>query len=145
MGQEAWKKAEKETDTIKIIKYIEEVGEPVGVRIHKRDRVQDEAQDYRFGVEVVTKVVSPCSAKEKSKKVLVQRAGETLVVTSELPLLNGRICSLVERLSIENDFMRQEYIATNLADGQISGPLTIARVFSRMLNRGKEGVLENRC
>ena len=76
MGQEAWKKAEKETDTIKarppspssppfsyvsssplllfsnccprtfrqIIKYIEEVGEPVGVRIHKRDRVQDEAQ-----------------------------------------------------------------------------------------------------
>ena len=64
-------------------------------------------QDYRFGVEVVTKVVSPCSAKEKSKKVLVQRAGETLVVTSELPLLNGRICSLVERLSIENDFMRQ--------------------------------------
>jgi hypothetical protein len=132
MAIEAWTKAEKETDTIKAIEFMPAApARATGVRIMKRDRIQNVTEEFVFGSEVRTE----SKVKGAFKKVVVSlsKPGH-LTVKSELPLRKDCKCVLVEHLTLESDdVMHQELVATNLKEGPggSAASVTIHRYFTR--------------
>mmetsp|Transcript_5001 Transcript_5001/g.6459 ORF Transcript_5001/g.6459 Transcript_5001/m.6459 type:complete len:206 (+) Transcript_5001:39-656(+) len=120
MAIEAWTKAEKETDTFKEIEFLmNPKSVRTGVRILKRDRVQNATEEYSFGVEM--KYESKVKGAHK-KTVVTSENISQLQIKSELPLKNGCTCILVESLSTQeeqgNILMHQVLYSTNVKPGQ---------------------------
>ena len=98
-----------------------------GVRIMKRDRVQDGSEAYLFGVEVT----SDCKVRgAKRRTTVTSEHAAHLRTQHELPLKNGTTCRLLESLSVVDDgsVMRQNFFATNVKTGNTCA---IDRFFNR--------------
>ena len=98
-----------------------------GVKIRKRDRVQNGSEAYLFGVEVS----SACKLKgaKRTTTVTSEHAAD-LKTQHELPLKNGTTCRLLETLSVVDHgaVMRQNFFAKNINTGNTC---TIDRFFTR--------------
>ena len=98
-----------------------------GVKIFKRDRVQNGSEAFVFGVEVT----SSCKVKgAKRRTTVTSEHGAHLRTQHELPLKNGTTCRLLETLSVVDGgaVMRQNFFATNITNGNTC---TIDRFFKR--------------